>query len=63
MIEEQRINRAEFNIFTASTDKENQKLTSCETSCFLQMLDEEVTPDVSREEELHQKRIARAQKK
>jgi len=70
MIKKKRMSRAELNVFTASSDIERKKahekkcmLTSYGTSCFLPILDEEASPNVSRVEKLRQERIARAQKK
>lgn len=68
IIEKNKIDAADFFICTATTDRERKQalekksmLTSYGTSCFVQILDDELAPLENRKEEMRKERIARAE--
>jgi len=68
-IEKNKLDSADFANCTAATEKarkqalENKSMiSSYGTSCFLQILDEEPAPEISRKEELRKERLAKAEK-
>ncbi|XP_065884579.1 uncharacterized protein [Dysidea avara] len=67
-IEQNKLYSADFAICTATTVKERKQalekksmISSYGTSCFLQILDEEPAPEISRKEEMRKERLARAE--
>ena len=65
IIEKNKINAADFFICTATVDKDRKQalekksmLTSYGTSCFVQILDDELAPLENRKEEMRKERIA-----
>ena len=67
-IEQKKLDSADFAICTATTVKARKQalemksmISSYGTSCFLQILDEEPAPEISRKEEMRKERLARAE--
>ena len=67
-IEKSKLNLADFAICTATTEKARKQalekksmISGYGTSCFLQILDEEPAPEISREEQIRKERLAKAE--
>lgn len=63
-IKKSKLYSADIAVCTATTEKARKQeiekksmIFSCGTSCFLQILDEEPTPEISRKEQLRKKRL------